>query len=109
MNVIRETGRYRSTIIPNNREDAEHYGLSLSEFIETATQAISNWDRYTNEKDEIIVDHVAKFENLEDELEYICRRIGVYRDVMGPLPRAKTKYRKTKKPYQELLTDRQAE
>lgn len=91
------------------QKGAEPDELSLSEFIESATHRISNWDRYTNEKDEIIVDHVAKFENLEDELEMICRKIGVSREDMGTLPRAKTRFRKSKKPYQQLLTDQQAE
>jgi len=83
--------------------------VSISDLLRDAPGRFSNWNRYTNEKDEIIVDHVAKFENLEEELDYICQRIGVSRAVMGPLPRAKTAYRNTKKPYQELLTDEQAE
>ncbi len=83
--------------------------FSISDLIDAAPKRLSNWARYTNEKGEIIVDHVAKFENLEDELEGICHKIGVSRKDMGPLPRAKSSYRKTKKPYQELLTDNEVE
>lgn len=90
------------------QRNADTDEFCISDLIDAAPKRLSNWNRYTNEKDEIIVDHVAKFENLEEELEEICSRIEVTRTYMGPLPHAKTGYRKVKKSYQELLTEKQA-
>jgi hypothetical protein len=89
------------------QRNADPDEFCISDLIDAATNRLSNWDRYTNKKDEIIVDHVANFENLEEELDEICRRIGVSRTDMGPLQHAKTRYRKAKKSYQELLTEKQ--
>ena len=89
------------------QQDIGPEDFSISDLIDVVPYRISNWDRYTDEHDKIIVDYVARLENLDDELDEICRRIGVSRERMGTLPRAKTGYRKTKKPYQELLTSDQ--
>jgi hypothetical protein len=66
----------------------------------------SNYDIYTI-KDRIAVDYVAKFENLIDELNFICQKLNIPFD--GWLPRAKGNVRKDKRHYSELLNDEQAE
>jgi len=81
--------------------------LSLSAFLTMEGERISCWDRYTDENGNIAVDYVARFEDLEDELEEICDQIGVAASKMGKLPRAKTNIRKTDQPYWKLINAEQ--
>ncbi len=65
----------------------------------------SNWDMYTID-DEIAVDDVIRFENLESELRAVLDRIGLAWD--GWLPRAKAGGKRPRD-YRELYGPRQIE
>ena len=73
---------------------------SVSDYIlSLAPEKLSTWQRYTiNGK--VAVDHVARFENLQGEIDAICQRLG-----LAPilLPQTKSNIRKDRSPYQELL------
>ncbi len=65
-----------------------------------------NYPRYTD-GERIIVDHVAKYENLSRELGEIFSRLGV--PFEGSLNAyAKSGYRKDRRPYQQVLTKKQS-
>lgn len=83
-----------------------HYPIadaSLSAAIESGRcSMVQGFDLYSI-RNEIAVDHVAKFENLEMELEMIMKRIGV--STIIPLPKLKSTSRE-KKHYRELLNEK---
>jgi hypothetical protein len=51
---------------------------------------------------EVIVNHVARFEHLDQELAFLCERIGLPEPMT--LPRAKTQFRQDNRPGSEILT-----
>jgi hypothetical protein len=55
----------------------------------------------------IVVDRLCLFENLTEELELIRSRLGIPEPL--DLPRAKSKYRKDKRSYKDILTDDEKE
>ena len=57
-----------------------------------------NFPSYTD-NDSVIVDFIGRYENLNDELKKICKKIGF--DFDGWLPNAKGEYRTEKKHYTE--------
>jgi hypothetical protein len=85
-----------------------HHGLSppdlsLSGFLALKGQTLSDWRKYTNPEDEIVVDRVLRFEDLQCELQGICDRMNLSWDHMDPLLHAKSEHRKTDKPYWEFM------
>jgi hypothetical protein len=75
---------------------------SLSEFIMSdELYKVSDWHLYT-EKGKIIVDHVASYESIEQELQFVFSKLGVA--TLGCLPRAKGAFRKDRRPYWEVLS-----
>ena len=89
-----------------------HYGLysskprpALSEFIHSeAPLALRKrgYELYTIDG-KIAVNNVCRFENISEELEAIRKQIGIPETLA--LPRAKSGFRKDKRPYQDILTD----
>jgi hypothetical protein len=74
---------------------------SLHDFVMSERiKRFRDWDHYT-EDGRVIVDHVARFENLQTELTDICARLGLPWD--GVLPRAKGGFRTDRRPYWELM------
>ncbi len=65
----------------------------------------SNWKIYTID-DVVAVNYVGKFENLMDELCYICDKLNIPFDKW--LPQAKGNIRSDKRHYSEVLTEQQA-
>lgn len=63
---------------------------------------LSSWYIYSI-NNEIAVDFVGRFENMEDDLSYIKQKIGLPEDIK--LPKTKHNYRKDKGHYSELLDD----
>jgi len=61
---------------------------------------LSNWQVYTI-RDEIAVDFVGRFEHLQEDLAAALGQIGL--EVEMPLPRAKTRYRRDKRHYSQVL------
>jgi hypothetical protein len=79
---------------------------TLSEFIDqhqinTLTQR--GIDLYTGTDGDVTVDHVVRYENLQDELEQIRLKLGI----PGPLnlPRAKSAHRTDRRHFSEVLDD----
>jgi hypothetical protein len=73
----------------------------LADFILSGKAAVySDWHRYTD-NDRIIVSHVGRYENLDDEVAAFCQRVG-----LPPLdlPRAKGALRKDRSHYRDILT-----
>lgn len=52
---------------------------------------------------EVAVDRICRFENIKDELEQVRIHLGIPEPIN--LPNAKTKYRKDKRSYKEILSD----
>lgn len=52
----------------------------------------------------IAVNKVCRFENITDELEYVRKEVGIPEPL--ELPRAKSKYRKDKRDYREILSSK---
>lgn len=79
---------------------------SISEFLDSGVPKVlkrRGYGVYTID-DEVAVDRVCRFENLEQELEQVCnQRLGLPEKLV--LPRAKSGYRKDKRHYRELLDD----
>lgn len=78
---------------------------SISEFI--TSKKVLNLRRngrgaYTID-DTIVVDKVCRFENLKEELEMARIRLGIPEPLN--LPRAKSKYRKDKRRYEDILAE----
>ena len=51
------------------------------------------------------MDHVARYENLEQELESIMQHIGINEKIM--LPHAKGQYRTNRQPYQKVYGEKE--
>ena len=61
---------------------------------------------YSSFDGSILVDEIVKYESLNEGLEDILQRLGIPFD--GSLTiRAKSKYRKDRKPYQKVYTNKQ--
>ncbi|MCC6201497.1 MAG: sulfotransferase family 2 domain-containing protein [Gammaproteobacteria bacterium] len=65
---------------------------------------LSNWDIYT-QNDRVLVDHVARYENLEAELRAIAARLGIPGDLAADLRgiNAKGGVRVDRRRYQEVI------
>ncbi len=74
---------------------------SMLEFFQTAPQLLmSNLDYYAIDGD-IVVDHVIRYEKLEEEIADLGVRIGL--DEAIELPSSNSGWRKDRRPYQEVL------
>jgi hypothetical protein len=54
---------------------------------------------------EVVVDRVCRFEALDDELEAVCRKLGMPQPL--ELPRAKGGFRRDRRSYRDLLGERE--
>lgn len=78
---------------------------SLSEFIRSGalrTLMETGYHLYT-EDGKLAVDHVCRYENLEQELNAIRERLGIRQELS--IPRAKSQFRQDRRPYQEVLSE----
>ena len=73
------------------------------------SEAPYNFPRYADPwTDDVLVDKICRYENLDAELQEVFARVGL--PWPGSIPRkAKTGYRKDRRPYQEVLTADQRE
>ncbi|MFT6153738.1 MAG: hypothetical protein ACJA1X_001083 [Bermanella sp.] len=80
---------------------------SITEFIESGHASLvggpGGYDLYTK-NNQLVVDHVCRFENLQRELDNIEKHLNLPK--IPPLPRAKSQFRIDKRPYQEILSDK---
>ncbi len=82
---------------------------SISTFLQSGFPVILKkygYNSYTMDG-RVVVDKVCRFEQLQAELESIRRRLGI--PAALELPHAKSSYRKDRRSYRELLTDREKE
>ena len=76
---------------------------SICEFLDKVNQNnLSNFGIYSIEED-IAVDHIARYENIDNELSLIAEKAGLPTQL--ELPNAKGKYRKDKRHYRDIITD----
>lgn len=78
---------------------------TISDYIESRRVLVlkrRGYDLYTIDG-KIAVDKVCRFENIQEELEAIRRQLGIPEKL--ELPRAKSKYRKDKRSYREILSE----
>ncbi len=74
---------------------------AISDYLATAPIFfLSNWDTYTV-NDDIAVDFVGRYENLNEDLDFIRQKIGLEGELR--LPRAKGAYRKNRDHYSRVL------
>ena len=75
---------------------------TISEFIQSgAPNRIAGFDLYTI-FGEIVVDQVFLYEQLDQAVDEICRRLGLPEPLT--LPHAKAGHRENRRPYQEILS-----
>jgi hypothetical protein len=80
---------------------------AMAEFLrELPQRMISNVGFYSI-GDEIVVDHVMRYERLSDEVKALCDRLGI--ESRLDLPRAKSGTRKDRRPYREVLQPEERE
>jgi hypothetical protein len=79
--------------------------ISFDDYIKEGRFCI-NLPKYTDSKGNILVDKVVKYESLMDELGVVFQELGIPFD--GSLGvRAKTEYRKDRRPYQNVFSNQQ--
>ena len=73
----------------------------ISDYLHSApVKLLTNWDIYTS-NDEIVVDFVGRYENLNHDLAAVAEKIGISSDLK--LVRAKGGYRKDRRYYSNVL------
>jgi hypothetical protein len=81
--------------------------ITFDDFIKSGKfKRAYNYPRYTID-DQVAVDFIGKYENLESDLEKVCREIGLPYD--GWLPNAKGNYRTDNRHYRERYNEEQKE
>ncbi len=78
---------------------------TISEFVNSNEPLVlkkKGYDLYTINGN-LAVDKVCKFENLADELKEVCNKVGITEKL--ELPKAKSKFRKDKRHYKDVLSD----
>jgi len=80
----------------------------LFEFIERKGGLLNNqgWNVYTID-DEVAVDHICRFENIEDDLRYVRAQIALPGDI--EIPHTKNTHRPKAASYREVMTDQDRE
>ncbi|MEM1381022.1 MAG: sulfotransferase family 2 domain-containing protein [Pseudomonadota bacterium] len=83
-------------------------GLTVDQYLDQAEDwRLSNWDMYAW-RGRVIVDHVARFENIQEELDAFADKVGLPDRI--ELPRAKGEHRPKKKTTpQDVLSSEQIE
>ncbi len=81
---------------------------SVSAFFESTLGKLRNASLYMI-GDRVAVDHVAKYENLEEELAFLTTRLNLPEPLKMPAFRAKGQHRVGKRHYSELLTPKEAD
>ncbi len=64
----------------------------------------SNWNIYTI-NDKVVVDFIGKYENIQSDLTFVCKRLNIPFD--GYLPKAKGFFRNDRRTYYEFLNAEQ--
>jgi hypothetical protein len=66
---------------------------------------VTNWPLYADRFDDVIVDHICRYENLQNDLEKISGKIGLTESEII-LPKAKSGFRKDRRHYSEVLSSK---
>lgn len=76
----------------------------ISLFLERARpELLSNWHLYTAD-DRLLVDHVGRYETLDDSLAFIAERLGLGRAIQLPGRKVKSEFRRDRRPWREVLS-----
>ncbi len=79
--------------------------ISFEEYLDVA-ELPYNYTKYTDKDNNIIVDRVVRYENLNKELAEVFAQLGVpFEGSLGPTE--KSHYRKDRRPYQDVYTPKQ--
>ena len=79
--------------------------ISFEEYLDVA-ELPYNYTKYTDKDNNMIVDRVVRYENLNEELGEVFAQLGVpFEGSLGPTE--KSHYRKDRRPYQEVYTPEQ--
>jgi hypothetical protein len=81
-------------------ENRKHKYPSLDDFF-SRKPLCTDYSKYSINGD-IAVDFIGRYENLMEDLQAVCQRLGIPFD--GWMPRAKASYRKDKREYRDILT-----
>lgn len=81
--------------------------ISFDDYIEKGDFCI-NFPKYTDCKGHLLVDKVVKYESLMDELGIVFQELGIPFDCSLGV-RAKSEYRKDRRPYQNIFSSKQRE
>jgi len=81
------------------RTRRSHPPPPFSDFVQQQAHRLSDFHIYTMDG-KPVVDHVGRFENLEEELASIVKRLDLPENLL--LPRAKSKQRRDKRHYREV-------
>jgi len=76
---------------------------TITEFLASGTVQLlkrKGYDLYTSDN-KVVIDKICRFENLSEELERICTRLGFPEKLT--LPRTKSVFRKDKRHYRDIL------
>jgi len=80
--------------------------LSLDDYLTNEKRLCLNYPLYTDSKGKLLVDHVIKYENLNQELDTLFKTLGV--PFHGSLDEtANQSFRKKHIPYQEEISELQ--
>jgi len=92
-----------------DKHDLNLGDISFEEYLKTENGKNLRWYNYPlyTYQDEVIVDFVGKFENLNEDLLKVCNKIGINLD--GQLPRAKTNIRPKEYHYSYYYNDQNRE
>jgi len=77
---------------------------SIEEFIQHGgLKIINGFDQYTIDKI-VAVDDIFKFENIQEGLDMVSEKLKLDAPIQMPETKSKSKFRKDKRPYSEVLT-----
>ena len=81
--------------------------MTLDEYLDRGDYCL-NYPFYTDQKGEVMVDQIIKYENMNEDFGALCRRLGIpWEGSLGV--NAKGDYRSDRRPYTEALTTEQSD
>lgn len=76
----------------------------ISLFLERARpELLSNWHLYATD-DQLIVDHVGRYESLDESLAFIAERLALGCPIVLPERKVKSEFRRDRRPWREVLS-----
>lgn len=77
---------------------------TIGDYLRTASpEVLSNWHLYAD-GDRLIVDHVGRYESLDESLASIAERLGLGEQIALPEQRTKSEYRRDRRHWRDVLS-----